>query len=234
MDPLPPTFATTREAVRTLACYVISPARKARTGHIALAPTADGGAIGTPPADPGPWIGVRDDRLVVDPGSNAPVTTLAAAADLVGVALDPDPGVGHDIPAFAPDAPLPIDVAASRALAAWYAYGAAAHAALLAQHGDRYSMVAPQLWPEHFDLAVAIDCGGGRGVNVGFSGGDEGEPTPYLYVGPWDRSVLEAGDPFWNSPFGRTIGYEALRTAGDPVAAATDFVAEALRRLGFL
>ena len=94
-------------------------------------------------------------------------------------------------------------------------------------------MAAPQLWPEHFDLAVAIDCGKGTGVNVGFSGGDPYEPTPYLYVGPWDHAVLEAGDPFWNAPFGRTIAYEALRTAPDAVVAAADFVDEAMRRLGF-
>jgi hypothetical protein len=228
------TFVATREALRTLACYVIAPARKARTGHIALAPTADGGAIGTPPADPGPWIGVRDDRLVVDPGPTAVISTLRAAADLVGVGLDPDPGVGHDLPPFEPDARLAVDAAACRALAAWYAYGAATHGELLTRHGDRYSVAAPQLWPEHFDLAVAIDCGHGSGVNVGFSGGDAGEPDPYLYVGPWDRTVLEAGDPFWDAPFGRTVDADILRAAPDPVRAGADFVDEALRRLGLI
>jgi hypothetical protein len=231
MDALPPTFVTTREAIRALACYVISPARKARTGHIALAPTADGAGIGTPPGDPGPWIGVRDDRLVVDPGPSAPVTTLQAAADLLGRTLDPDPGVGHDLPAFVPDSALSIDVAASRALAGWYAFGAEVHAELAARHGDRYSVASPQLWPEHFDLAVAIDCGGGRGVNVGFSGGDATSDAPYLYVGPWDRDVLANDPAFWNAPYGRTIGEHELRTGS---TTAADFVDEALRRLGFL
>ncbi len=95
-------------------------------------------------------------------------------------------------------------------------------------------MPAPQLWPEHFDLAIAIDCGHGTGVNVGFSGGDASEPAPYLYVGPWDHAVLEVGDPFWNASFGRTIPYEALRAAAEPVATAVDFVDAALRRLGLL
>jgi hypothetical protein len=232
VDPLPPTFAATREALRTVACYVIAPARKARTGRIALTPVP--GGIGTLPFDDGSWIGVRGDHLVLEPaGREAPLTTLEAAADLVGVVLDPDPGVGHDLPTYEPSAPLAVDADASRVLADWYAYGAAVHAELSTRHGDRYAVSAPQLWPEHFDLAVAIDCHEGRGVNIGASAGDASEAAPYLYVGPWDRAVLN-GDPFWNAPFGRTVGYETLRGTEAPVAAGADFVDEALRHLGFL
>jgi hypothetical protein len=45
--------------------------------------------------------------------------------------------------------------------------------------------------------------------------------------------VLE-GDPYWNAPFGRVIGYDELRTSAEPVAAGLAFVEDALRRLGFL
>jgi hypothetical protein len=61
LDPLPSTFAATRESLRALACYVISPARKARTGHISLEPTE--GGFGTPPFDDGYRIAIRGARL---------------------------------------------------------------------------------------------------------------------------------------------------------------------------
>src|SRR3954468_20948374 len=107
LTPPPPHLAATREALRSLACYVIAPARKARTGRIGLRPTGDG--IATPPFDDGTHIGVRGDRLVVDADDGVPITTLRASAARVGVALSDDPGVGHDLPPFAPDRPLSVD-----------------------------------------------------------------------------------------------------------------------------
>ena len=47
----------------------------------------------------------------------------------------------------------------------------------------------PVLWPEHLDVAIALDE-----VNYGVSPGDAGVPEPYAYVGPWtprDRRLLE-------------------------------------------
>jgi len=49
------------------------------------------------------------------------------------------------------------------------------------------------LWPEHFDLGIAVDE-----VNYGISPGDDGHATPYAYVGPWTQRT----GPFWNAPFG--------------------------------
>src|SRR3954452_21354099 len=120
LTPPPPHLAATREALRSLACYVIAPARKARTGRIGLRPTGDG--IATPPFDDGTRIGVRGDRLVLAADDEVPITTLRAGAAWLGIALSDDPGVGRDLPPFAPDRPLRIDVDASRWLAAWYAY----------------------------------------------------------------------------------------------------------------
>jgi hypothetical protein len=51
----------------------------------------------------------------------------------------------------------------------------------------------PVLWPEHFDLGIALDE-----VNYGISPGDGGHATPYAYVGPWTKRE----GPFWNADFG--------------------------------
>src|SRR5687767_199093 len=120
--PLPRLFASTRESLRALACYAIAPARKARTGRIGLVPTGDGFA--TPPFDDGTQVAVRGAQLVWSPAEGGvSITTLRAAAECLGVELSPDPGVGHDLPPFDPDAPLDVDAESSFSLGRWYAYG---------------------------------------------------------------------------------------------------------------
>ena len=73
------------------------------------------------------------------------------------------------------------------------------------------------LWPEHFDLGIAVDE-----VNYGVSPGDAAVPTPYAYVGPWQTRRGE----FWNEPFG------AARPMGDlpDVDAVVAFFQEGRRR----
>src|SRR5687768_15375389 len=105
LAPLPPSFAPTRESLRALACYVISPFRKARTGRIGLRPTGDG--FGTPILEDPPHLSVQGARLVLDSHAHR-ITTLRAAAEAAGVDLSPDPGVGHDLPPFEPDADLAV------------------------------------------------------------------------------------------------------------------------------
>jgi hypothetical protein len=184
-SPLPASFAATRESLRTLACYVIAPARKARTGRIGLRATGDG--FGTPPFDDGTRIVVRRDQLALDPGGGVAITTLQAAADYVGLALSPDPGVGADLPPYRPGADLMVDAEASRALGRWYAFG---HRVLTALAEQEPGLGEAQLWPEHFDLAAQVDLGGDNAVNVGFSPGDGFSPDPYLYVGPHDVGLV--------------------------------------------
>ena len=60
------------------------------------------------------------------------------------------------------------------------------------------------LWPEHFDLGIAVDE-----VNYGVSAGDKYLAVPYAYVGPWSFPAAGFGadptqftGPFWNAPFG--------------------------------
>jgi hypothetical protein len=206
---------------------VIAPDRKARTGRIGLRPT--GGGFGTPPFEDGSRVVVQGDRLARDPGAAAPITNLRDAAAFLGLALSDDPGVGQDLPPFAPDADLRVDAGASTALGAWYAFGNGALERLTdaATAGDEaVAVTEAQLWPEHFDLAVTAELAGGQKVNVGFSPGDAYSTEPYLYVGPHDTAALD--EPFWNAPFGAVLEYEELRRQADPAAAADAFIARGL------
>jgi hypothetical protein len=226
LGPLPDGYVETREALRRLAVFVLSPARRAVTGRIGLLPTTDG--FGTP-------VFGDDEQLRVEGGSlyrrigptadSEPITSLSAAAAFAGVTLSADPGVGHDIPALGdPDAPLPVSPDAALVLGAWYAFSGAVLEALRAELGGQgHESSAVQLWPEHFDLGCSIE-----GVNFGCSPGDGYSPDPYVYAGPWDTDGLEGG--FWNAPFGAVLRYEALLGADDQREAALSF----LRRGGEL
>jgi hypothetical protein len=232
LEPLPREFATTREALRRVAVYVLSPARKAVTGRIGLRSTT--GGFGTPPYGEDEQLSVAGATLVRRRNGRSetvPITTLSAAAAFAGVVLSEDPGVGHDIPALGdPEEPLPVSPSAADALGAWYGFSA-----LVLEHfraelnagGKACSEV--QLWPEHFDLACNIE-----GVNFGCSPGDSFAAEPYVYVGPWNTDGL-TGD-FWNAPFGAALGYQDLLAVADPRQAALAFLRRgaglALQRAG--
>ena len=224
--PLPPSFTATRESLRALACYVVAPARKARTGRIGLRPTDDG--FGTPRFADGSQLVVRGDRLVWEPGDAITVTTLRAAAIFAGVDLSPDPGVGHDLPPYDPDADLGIERDASFSIGAWYRFGQTVLDSLSATLPPG-SVTDAQLWPEHFDLALVVDLPGGARVNVGFSPGDGFHDGPYAYVGPQDSPGLSGG--YWNAPFGAYLGYTDLESAADPHAVAAEFITVGLAAL---
>jgi len=226
---LPPTFAATRESLRSLACYALSPARKVRTGRIGL--RAFGGGFATPPFDDGTRYAVRGDALSRRPGDATLITTVSAAATFLGIEASVDPGVGGDLPLFAPDAELAVDPAASLALGSWYAYAQRVLETVAASvAGEGATAGEAQLWPEHFDLAatVALPDDGGD-VNVGFSPGDAFHGEPYVYVGPHDRTRL-VGE-FWNAPFGGYVPYDLLAAGPDADATALAFVTEGLDRV---
>jgi hypothetical protein len=209
LAPLPADFAETREALRRLAVYVLSPARKAVTGRIGLQPTA--GGFGTPLFGADEQLRVEGATLRRQRGADhavTPITSLSAAAAFAGLTLSDDPGVGHDIPELGdPEALLPVSPDAASALGAFYAFSGALleeFRAELAAGGRESSAV--QLWPEHFDLGCNIE-----GVNFGCSPGDGSSAEPYVYVGPWKTEGLE--DDFWNAPFGAVLSYQALLEA---------------------
>jgi len=205
---LPAEFRTTRDALHSLACYVISPARKARTGRIGLRST--GGGFGTPRFDDGSRIVVHGSRLALDPGDGIDITTPRAAGAFLGVELTPDPGVGTDLPPYEPDAALAVDVDASFFLGNWYAMGQTVIDRLPDHVGSgRVATISEaQLWPEHFDLAVVVELVGGRHVNVGFSPGDSFVDEPYVYIGPDDMTGLD--DEYWNASFGAYLAYSGI------------------------
>lgn len=219
---LPDSFEATRESLRALACYVISPARKVRTGRIGLRPVA--GGFGTPPFDDGTRIVVRGVELSIEGGQATPITTLRACAAFLGLELSPEPGVGHDLPPYKPDDDLAVEAVASLVLGQWYAFGQQVLEDLLARWSAGPVSEA-QVWPEHFDLAVTVQLDDARKVNVGFSPGDSFSAEPYAYVGPQDTAGLS--DPYWNAPFGAFVPYGGL-TSED---AALAFVLDGLDRL---
>jgi hypothetical protein len=220
-------YTNTRRSLHAIAEHVLSAALHAATGRIGL--RAIPGGFGTPwypKADGRRRVRIDGITLVVEDDERerrAPLMTIRAAAELVGV----KPGAPADV--YEPttplelDRPLAIDASATRLVADWYALTDAA----LSQLRDelRHDDPAPvQLWPEHLDLATTIGE-----VNYGGSPGDDAHPGPYLYVGPFRPPTPDGG--FWNEPFGSSIGAAEI---ADPDAASAYFRSgrERLDRLG--
>jgi hypothetical protein len=190
-------LVTTRESLHRVAEHVLSAARKRETGsEIALRPGPGGvrtpplGATGLVLALIGPDIAVVDGDVI----RRAPLTTVRAAAEFVGV--EPGfPWTKHPPGTpFTPDEPLSVDPQAAEDLASWFALGDQALDLLAAgiAPGDD---ITPQIYPEHFDLAISVDQ-----VNYGASPGDESIPVPYVYVGPHEGPPTR--DAYWNAFFG--------------------------------
>lgn len=231
---LPPTVIETRLALHQLAAHVLARRRHAFTGRFGLRAAA--GGMATPAfGDDVEVVRTSGRHLVVERAGAvvaAPVTTLAAAAELARVDLTLDFAVGDDTPALVdPEEPLAVDDGAARALADWWAFGTTVLDEVVATEPGVTAPTAAQLWPEHFDVGCAVTVGG-EGVNLGASPGDDYEPLPYLYVGPW--SGARPGDPsVWNAPFGavlRRVDIE-LDHAASRRARALAFVRHALAQL---
>lgn len=204
------TLDQTRRALHAVAEHVLAAALHGATGRIGLRATP--GGFGTPVfggPDGSRQIRVDGvDLVVLDQGRErrAPLTTIRAAAEMIGVV----PGAPADLyPPATPldlDGPLVLDRGEAARLAALFAVVAEALDRFRAAHDDGTAGEA-QLWPEHFDLAATL-----AEVNYGGSPGDDEHPEPYLYVGPWTPPT--DGDPFWNEPFGAS--------AAAPVELAVD------------
>src|SRR4051812_48843481 len=145
LQPLPPTFAATVEALHGVAEQIVAPARKP-DNEIALEATP--GGFGTPPFD---HAGVRHQVRVdgadlvhsADGGEErVPLSTLEAARPLVADLLPEGP---------LRDEPLDVDPEAAARLADWYAFGAS----VLGDIADA-TATPVRLWPEHFDIAIEM------------------------------------------------------------------------------
>lgn len=165
---------------------------------------------------PGGFGGVRSavrvegGDLVWDGGRTPLKGTYRELADAAGVDVGAPVGVYGETSGVDPDEPLAIDPGAAALLADWFTRGDAALRALAPEE-------EPVLWPEHFDVGIAVDE-----VNYGISPGDAGHPGPYAYVGPWTPREGE----FWNASFG------ALRPAHElpDTAAVLAFLTEGRSR----
>ncbi|MGZ4643415.1 MAG: hypothetical protein ACXVX8_14935 [Blastococcus sp.] len=203
-----PDLIATRASGHRVAEHVLAAGQFAAAGTIRL--RAAPGGFATVVGVDGRQLAVDGSDLVVLDGSGrraTPLTTLGELAEFAGV----EPGLRGSYSPSTPadlDAPLPVDAAAARLLAGWFALGDTA----LRRFADRLDRPAdPVLWPEHFDLGITVDA-----VNYGCSPGDDAIPEPYVYVGP------HAGPPgrnaFWNAPFGAALTADGITDADDAVA----------------
>jgi hypothetical protein len=225
----------TRRGLHQLAVHVLARRRSAVTGRFGLRPAPGGLAT---PAFGGPddleVVRTSGRFLVLERGGAVtvrPITTLAAAAELVGVDLGADLSVGTDTPAAVPvDEPLGVDDADARLLAAWWALGRTVIDEVLATEPSPVAPSVAQVWPEHFDLGCAVGPDDAR-INLGASPGDGYEPTPYLYLGPWTAD--RPGDPqYWNAPFGAVLRLSQIDhlTPAERAARAMAFFQDGLLR----
>lgn len=181
----------TRRSLHAVAEHVLAGPQYRAAGTIRLHVTPGGfGQVEGP-------LRIVGTDLVGD-GVRAPlrgtVADLAAAAGVEPGA----PDIYHDHADLGPADELAVDRAAAALLLGWFARGDAAMRAF-APDSD------PVLWPEHFDLGIAVGE-----VIYGVSPGDAGHALPYAYVGPWTPRE----GPFWNAPFGAVRAADRVPDAG--------------------
>jgi hypothetical protein len=230
LPPLPArdAFASTRVAWHTLAEHVLAPARYDANGKIGLRYTRHG--VGTPwfrHGDRDAQVRIEGTNLVVHEDGetrSAPMTTVAAAAELAGV----QPGAPEEVYAPAttltPDVPLVLDSGSVEFLGAWFGFAASVLEQLRAETDPADEPSRVQLWPEHFDPSVDLgdEHAGHRGT-FGASPGDDAHPDPYLYVTHW-ADVGE--DDYWNEEHfpGATLTVVTLAAAPDQRGSALTFL----------
>lgn len=229
MNPLaapPASLSDTRVALHRLAAYVIAPVRYRATGRFGLRSTP--GGFGTPEFE-GRRVRVEGLELIdeVDGAERRqPITTLQAASEFLGGAVDPDTAAEHDSPSLGDaNAPLDIDADSSALLGQWFEM---AFDALRLVAADEASVDAsePQLWPGHFDPAIEVGDEDHRG-SYGASPGDHSIDEPYLYLSIWypDRIGVDVSAEIWNAPAftGSMLKLSDFPEDADPVEVAANF-----------
>jgi hypothetical protein len=197
---------STRRALHAVAEMLLAGPQHAETDHIRLRAIPGGFATALTPEVSviGAEIVHGHVRVALD---GRTIRDLAAELALPVVSLA---AVYSDVSDISPDEPLSVDVPSAERIAEAYSLGDAALRTFAP--GEE-----PVLWPEHFDIAIAVD-----GVNYGVTPGDTGIETPYMYVGPWP---VPTGDDFWNASFGAAQPLPS--TVGEIVA----FFIEGQRRI---
>ena len=232
MPELPPDYPAALLDFHRLAYSVVAEARYQSNGKFGLRYTR--GGFGTPFFGDDVQVRVAADQLVVQTGArarSATITTLREAGEFAGVV----PGTSaaeHDSPELGDiDRPLAAHADVGEFLGAWFGLATAALEELRFSPG----VVDPervQLWPGHFDPAIAAgDAGSGRRATYGFSPGDHSHDEPYIYVAAWGD--VDRSDPFWNETNfnGTSLAFGDLAPAGDHYVAAVAFLKEGYERL---
>ena len=206
-----PALLRTRDGWHRMAEHVLAAGQFSASGTIRLRPCP--GGFSTVVGIDGRQLAVVGNRLVILDGGErreTPLTTVGAAADFAGVTPGLRGSYSPVTPAD-PDAPLSVDTEAARLLADWYALTETALRRFTAGLGVT---TEPVLWPEHFDVAIAVDA-----VNYGGSLGDDAIPEPYLYVGPHEGPPTgpSVDAAFWNAPFGAAVTVDRIRTPDEAV-----------------
>jgi hypothetical protein len=207
---LPAGFGETRTSLHALAEHVLAPCRHAANGKIGLRFTYHG--FGTPFFADDRQVRV-EDGVLVDGDRRHRLTTLRAACEFLGTPGGAPAGVYTPTTPFDLDTALTVETDAAVALGHWFGFITGLVEQLRAEAGPDDDATRPQLWPEHFDLAIALGPPGTR-ANYGGSPGDEAHAEPYLYVGPFGPRTGSS----WNEPFGASLSYQAILAGADPLA----------------
>ena len=231
----PAELVETRRALHRLATYVIAPARHQATGKFGLRWVR--GGFGTPFFGADKQVRVEGTELVVQEAGQvraAPITTLRAAAELIGSEIDAETAAEHDSPAMGDvDEVLAVDAAAVAYLDTWWGIGTYTLERIRVDR-DSVDPSRVQVWPGHFDPAIEVGDDDHR-ASYGASPGDEATPGPYFYVALWwpDRAGIEPDDPFWNAEGyqGATLPVSSLLDVDDQPGAAIDFYRTARAKL---
>lgn len=225
--------ATTRHALHRVAAHVMGRRRFQVSGRFGL--RASPGGFTTPAFGDGPEVlRIAGTCLVRELGGEArflPVegASLRELVDFAEADLDTPFTAGDEGPELGdPDEPMKVDPGEARTVASWFSLGWRVLDEVLAAQPAESAPATVQLWPEHFDVGTSTALPSGERVNLGFSPGDEYEPDPYVYLGPWGE---RHGEPaFWNAPFGAVLRASHVLTAPDPAVACAGFLFEGIRQ----
>jgi len=221
---VPAGYPEARDGYHRLAYGLVAEARRLETTKFGLRYTR--GGFGTPFFGDDEQVRVEHRALVHQRGDHVehvPITSLRAAADFLGIEPGTDAGE-HDSPPLGDlDADLGATAETGAFLAAWFGFAWAVLEELRLTP-DAVDVERTQLWPGHFDPALAMgDAETGARATYGASPGDTDHDEPYLYVGAWGD--VDRDDPYWNETAfnGASMPFQDLRDAADPVTAAIEF-----------
>ena len=196
-DPAASASSTTRHALHAIAEMLIAGPQYERSGEIRLTVHPDGFGGWVEPA-----TRITATELIT-PQDRFPLRgNLIDLATAAAITPRPLRDVYQGGPEFSLDEQLDLEPRIAAVMLQAFADGDAA----LREFAPGED---PILWPEHFDVGIAVDE-----INYGVSPGDDSVAEPYAYVAPWQ---VPAGS-FWNQPFGAARPVSELAATADIVA----------------